>query len=128
RLVALVEPGGVTEEALRVGRHAAVRPVAPVRRRARLAGEEIEPVAALDVEGQGERLETPGCERPDVLLHVAVPERVRERDIRVVVEGPAEHGELAVAYDHRAAVVRTRTERGVRRCGEHREMVVGRLP
>ena len=128
RLVALVVPRGVTEEALRVRGHAAIRPVPPVGRRARLAGEEIEPVAALHVERQRQRLQASGRERADVLLDVAMAERIGERHVRVVIEAPAEHRELAVAYDHRAIVVRVRTEPRLRRRGQHREMVIGLRP
>ena len=68
----------------------------------------------LHVERERQRLQLPGLERADVLLDVAMAERIRERDVGVVVDARADESERAIAYDHRASVVRLRTESGGR--------------
>ena len=73
--------------------------MAPVGRGPCLAGEEIEPLAALHVVGQRERLELPGLERSDVLLDVSVAEGVGKCDVALIIERGALHEELLVPYD-----------------------------
>jgi hypothetical protein len=110
-LVALLETRRVAKQALRVCRHAAVGPVTPIGGRARLAGEEIEPLAALDVVGERQRLEAPGLQRPDVLLDVTMAQGIRKCDVAAVVTQPRSgHEDPTVAYDHRAVIVRARTQ------------------
>jgi hypothetical protein len=109
-LVALLETRRVAEQALRVGRHAAVGPVTPIGGRARLAGEEIEPLAALDVVRERQRLEAPGLQRPHVLLDVAMAQGVRQCDVAVVTQPRSGHEDPTVAYDQRAVIVRARTQ------------------
>src|SRR5262249_62085867 len=64
----------------------------------------------------------------DALLDVALAERIGQRHVGLVIEAPAEHRELPVAYDHRAGVVRVRTEPRVDRGGQHRETMIGLRP
>src|SRR5262249_39727138 len=69
-----------------------------------------------------------GLERSDVLLDVSVTERVRESQIGIVADARSDEQRLSIAYDHRASVVRSRTEQLGGGRGKHREMVLRRLP
>ena len=119
RLVALLVPRRVAEDALGVGVHAPVGPMPEVFGPTALAREEIEPFSAYGIEGEGQRLQAAGGERAHILLDVAAAENVGERHVLGRAERRSGHHESLVAGDDRAATSCRR---------QHRKVVQRALP
>ena len=119
RLVALLVPRRVAEDALGVGVHAPVGPMPEVFGPTALALEEIEPFSAHGIEGEGQRLQAARGERAHILLDVAEAENVGERHVLGDAERRSGHHESPVAGDDRAATSCRR---------QHRKVVQRALP
>jgi len=118
RGVALLVPGCVAVEALRVGGHPAVGPVAPVRWLAWIAREDVEPLAAGGIERDRQRLQPPAGERDEVLLERRPPERVRGEVAGGLAAPEHDVDHEAVALALRDCVPRGRPgdTRAIKRC------------
>ncbi len=135
-VVALYQVGRMALGAHAVPVLGALRPVQPVVGRDLLAGVEIEPLPALDVPGDRQRLEPAAGKRDQITLQRLVPERVRDLELGrlavralgidvVAAVATVEAGrDVAVLEDRVVEIAQNRAVRGHR----HRQIVIGPAP